>query len=196
MWVIDGWPVLALARRAVGAITGLAISSAHRVGSSDWLSDLIARREPLSIVAIGGTASTARRAAHEVNSTCPWIRWRAYDGFDFEKQDPLPGALDLNEALKISGLVLVGMGMPLQEKWIAKNRNLVKHAVIANVGGCIDYIAGEQPLAPRWLGTVGLEWMYRLIRSPKRLGHRYLVEPVHLGRLVLQRHLRRFRRGW
>ncbi|WP_219813756.1 MULTISPECIES: WecB/TagA/CpsF family glycosyltransferase [unclassified Rathayibacter] len=52
-------------------------------------------------------------------------------------------------------------------------------------GGCLDYIAGTQALAPRWMGALGVEWLFRLARDPRRLAARYLLEPLQLLRIVL-----------
>jgi N-acetylglucosaminyldiphosphoundecaprenol N-acetyl-beta-D-mannosaminyltransferase len=51
---------------------------------------------------------------------------------------------------------------------------------ILMVGACFDYLAGEIPTPPRWMGRFGLEWMYRLFGEPRRLWRRYLIEPWHL----------------
>ncbi|MFV2044186.1 MAG: WecB/TagA/CpsF family glycosyltransferase, partial [Anaerolineales bacterium] len=45
---------------------------------------------------------------------------------------------------------------------------------------CFDYVAGANPTPPRWMGQVGIEWLYRLLSEPRRLGKRYLVEPWFL----------------
>lgn len=186
MYVIDGWPVLMLTRLASRG-NGFRINSAHRVGSSDWLEELIARRTPLSVVAIGGTPQSSRKAAAVMKGSSPWIQWRAFDGYSFEKQDELQGGGTLEDALQPGSIVLVGMGMPLQEKWIASNLPLLEGMVVANVGGCIDYIGGEQSLAPRWMGRLGLEWSYRLARDPRRLAYRYLVEPIKFAALLVRK---------
>ncbi|WP_139794551.1 WecB/TagA/CpsF family glycosyltransferase [Prescottella equi] len=186
MYVIDGWPVLMLARLAARE-NGVRLNSEHRVGSSDWLDELIARRAPLSVVAIGGTPQSSRKAAAVMKESSPWIQWRAFDGYSFEKQDELEGGGVLDDALQPGSIVLVGMGMPLQEKWIASNLSRLHGIVVANVGGCIDYIAGEQSLAPRWMGRLGLEWAYRLACDPRRLAYRYLVEPIKFSGLLVRK---------
>jgi hypothetical protein len=53
-------------------------------------------------------------------------------------------------------------------------------------GACFDYIAGEIQTPPRWMGRIGLEWLYRLMSEPRRLGHRYLVEPWSLLPLMIK----------
>lgn len=97
------------------------------------------------------------------------------------------GVLD-NEAKKLADqvneinpdLLLVGMGMPKQEIWINTYKNYVSCRMIMPVGGFADYFSGRTKTPPRWLGNFGLEWLYRLIFSPRRLAFRYLLEPIIL----------------
>ncbi|MDP3379476.1 MAG: WecB/TagA/CpsF family glycosyltransferase, partial [Brevundimonas sp.] len=77
-------------------------------------------------------------------------------------------------------VLLVGMGMPRQEIWIADHLDALPDCVVLNVGAAFDYEAGVQKAAPRWMGKAGLEWLYRLAVDPRRLFHRYCVEPWHL----------------
>ncbi|BBZ06404.1 hypothetical protein MDOR_05730 [Mycolicibacterium doricum] len=77
-------------------------------------------------------------------------------------------------------LVLVGLGMPRQELFLLSHLAQLPDATYATVGGAIDYLAGTTRLAPRWLGRFGLEWVWRLVNQPRRLAHRYLVEPLLL----------------
>jgi N-acetylglucosaminyldiphosphoundecaprenol N-acetyl-beta-D-mannosaminyltransferase len=84
-------------------------------------------------------------------------------------------------------IVMVGMGMPRQEHWIADNwQELHCNAVFCS-GAALDYVAGEVPIPPRWMGQLGFEWLYRLVAEPKRLWRRYLVEPWFVL-VVLMRH--------
>ena len=46
-----------------------------------------------------------------------------------------------------------------------------------NLGGLLDYLAGIKPTPPRWVSRLGFEWLSRLVSEPRRLAHRYLVEP-------------------
>jgi N-acetylglucosaminyldiphosphoundecaprenol N-acetyl-beta-D-mannosaminyltransferase len=73
-------------------------------------------------------------------------------------------------------IVVVGMGVPLQEKWIANNRDRFTHAKILVAGGAIiDFSAGRVKRAPRLFRTLGMEWLYRFMQEPKRLFRRYFV---------------------
>jgi N-acetylglucosaminyldiphosphoundecaprenol N-acetyl-beta-D-mannosaminyltransferase len=66
-------------------------------------------------------------------------------------------------------LLFVGFGMPKQEKWIAKNLMKLKIGGAMAVGGTFDYVFGKAKLPPTWMEKIGLEWIWRLIREPKRI---------------------------
>lgn len=65
-------------------------------------------------------------------------------------------------------LLLVALGAPRQEEWIAAHRRLLRVPVAIGVGGSLDVWAGHAPRAPRWWREAGLEWLYRLLRQPRR----------------------------
>ena len=65
-------------------------------------------------------------------------------------------------------VILVGMGVPRQEFWIAEHRHLCPQAVWIGVGGSFDIWAGEKTRAPEWLRNNHLEWVYRLYKEPWR----------------------------
>jgi N-acetylglucosaminyldiphosphoundecaprenol N-acetyl-beta-D-mannosaminyltransferase len=65
-------------------------------------------------------------------------------------------------------LIFVGLGVPRQELWIAKNRHLCPQAVWIGVGGSFDIWSGTKNRAPAWLGNNNLEWLYRLYQEPWR----------------------------
>jgi len=65
-------------------------------------------------------------------------------------------------------LILVGLGVPRQEFWIAEHRHLCPHAVWIGVGGSFDIWAGSKTRAPGWLRNNHLEWVYRLYQEPWR----------------------------
>ena len=187
--IIDGWPVLAWAR-----LSGACVGGRHRVGSSDWLRVLLDRDPALTVVAIGGTPEAARGAADAVAGRCSNLRWLGFDGYRTADALSEAGSPKLRAALSEAQVVLVGMGMPRQEQWILDHLHLLQGKVVANVGGCIDYLSGHQRESPRLLGRLGLEWLYRLVNNPRRLAHRYLLEPFALLTLMAKR-FRAARRG-
>ncbi|MBZ0167055.1 MAG: WecB/TagA/CpsF family glycosyltransferase [Candidatus Omnitrophica bacterium] len=69
----------------------------------------------------------------------------------------------------------VGLGSPKQDYWMANHRDKLNVPVICGVGAAFDFIAGTKPMAPGWMRSGGLEWLFRLCCEPKRLWRRYVV---------------------
>jgi N-acetylglucosaminyldiphosphoundecaprenol N-acetyl-beta-D-mannosaminyltransferase len=92
-------------------------------------------------------------------------------------------------------VVWVGIGVPKQEKWMARMRDRLDAPVLIGVGAAFDFHAGLVPQAPPMLQRIGLEWAYRLVQEPRRLWRRYLrYNPrfvLALARQVLGHHLGR-----
>lgn len=87
--------------------------------------------------------------------------------------DGIPGEQHLAEKINQSGarILLVGFGAPHQEMWLAKNLNKMPKVKLAiGIGGTFDFISGNIPRAPQWMRKLGLEWLYRLFKQPKRIG--------------------------
>jgi N-acetylglucosaminyldiphosphoundecaprenol N-acetyl-beta-D-mannosaminyltransferase len=68
----------------------------------------------------------------------------------------------------------VGIGVPKQEKWMARMREKLEVPVMCGVGAAFDFHAGRISQAPRWMQERGLEWTYRIAQEPRRLLPRYL----------------------
>ena len=71
-------------------------------------------------------------------------------------------------------VVWVGIGVPKQEKWMARMRDRLDAPVLIGVGAAFDFHAGLIPQAPRGMQALGLEWLFRLVQEPRRLWRRYL----------------------
>ena len=71
-------------------------------------------------------------------------------------------------------VVWVGLGVPLQEKWMARMRERLEAPVLVGVGAAFDFHAGVKKQAPNGLQRLGLEWAFRLFQEPRRLWRRYL----------------------
>ena len=85
-------------------------------------------------------------------------------------------------------ILIVGFGMPLQERWLSENREAIQTNVILTGGAVFDYISGELKRAPKWMTDNGLEWLGRLIIEPRRLWKRYTIgNPLFLWRVLKQR---------
>ena len=84
-------------------------------------------------------------------------------------------------------VVWVGIGVPKQEKWMARMRDQLEAPVLAAVGAAFDFHAGRVSMAPEWMQTRGLEWTYRIAQEPRRLLPRYLIHnPRFVAKLAAQ----------
>jgi N-acetylglucosaminyldiphosphoundecaprenol N-acetyl-beta-D-mannosaminyltransferase len=88
-------------------------------------------------------------------------------------------------------LLLVALGAPHQEKWIARCLAATGVKLAIGVGGLFDFYSGRIPRAPQWLRELGGEWLYRLYQEPRRMWRRYLVgNVVFLWRVIRERQRR------
>lgn len=77
-------------------------------------------------------------------------------------------------------ILLVAMGNPKQERWLAMHRDRLRVPVCIGVGGSLDFLAGKVARAPRWMQARGLEWLHRTLQEPGRLAKRYLHDAMGL----------------
>jgi N-acetylglucosaminyldiphosphoundecaprenol N-acetyl-beta-D-mannosaminyltransferase len=74
-------------------------------------------------------------------------------------------------------ILWVGMTAPKQEIWVHKNRYRLNVAVIGNIGAVFDFTAGTYERAPVWARKMGLEWLIRLVKEPRRMWRRNFISP-------------------
>lgn len=132
-----------------------------------------AARRGQAIFLLGGEPGIAAAAASAMCQLHPRLRiagtrhgfWSAAD------EDALIEEINGSGA----AIVMVGLGVPLQEKWIARVRHRLTARVVLGVGGLFDYYSGAIPRAPLPLRKVGCEWAWRLAQEPRRLFARYVI---------------------
>lgn len=83
-------------------------------------------------------------------------------------------------------LVLVAFGSPKQELFIHQVASELKPAVFLGVGASLDFMVGATKRAPSWMSRAGLEWLYRLVREPRRMWRRYLVNDLKFFGILLR----------
>lgn len=87
-------------------------------------------------------------------------------------------------------VVWVGIGSPKQELWMQSMRELLDPPVLVGVGAAFDFLSGRVSQAPLWMQRASLEWLYRTLQDPVRLGKRYLLTLPRFAALVLAQYLR------
>lgn len=73
-------------------------------------------------------------------------------------------------------ILIVGFGAPKQERWMALHAPDFPNTVMLGLGQTIDVLGGRVPTAPAWMTRVGLEWAFRMLRDPVRIGRRVFVD--------------------
>lgn len=172
---LDGMPLVFWAR-----LLGLGASRHHRVTFLDYKDQLFALADALAwrVFYLGGKPDVVARAARQLTDTYKNLTLRCHHGYLESAADNERAVAQIREFRP--QFVLVGMGMPIQERWLYQNYRQFPSTALIAVGAAFDYVAGEIPTPTRWLGALGLEWVYRLISEPRRLSHRYLIEPWFL----------------
>ncbi|HEY9707748.1 MAG TPA: WecB/TagA/CpsF family glycosyltransferase [Oculatellaceae cyanobacterium] len=140
--------------------------------------------ESASVFFFGGSPGVAQEAAEVWQKQFPKL---AIAGVENGYLSP-EAEQELQITLKKQqpSLILVGLGVPRQELWIAQNRHLCPQAIWIGVGGSFDIWAGNKSRAPAWLRNNNLEWLYRLYQEPWRW-RRMLVLPQFALKAISQR---------
>ena len=172
---VDGMSVIMLAR-----LSRARLHREHRIAWIDLLPRLMAKAAtaPWRVFYLGGDPDVLEVGLSKIRTLYPTV---AVDGSHGFFSMTTGGIANERTLARINAwrpdILLVGMGMGRQERWILENRARLEVPVVAVCGACIEYFAGSVKAAPRWLGPLGVEWAYRLISDPSRFAWRYLVEP-------------------
>lgn len=83
-------------------------------------------------------------------------------------------------------ILLVALGSPLQEKWVARNAHRLNAHVCFAVGGLFDFMSNSVDRAPRWMRDIGIEWLYRFLQDPAKKWDRIFVEIPEFLFLVIK----------
>ena len=128
-----------------------------------------------SLYLLGAKPGVAERAAENLARQYPGLQIAGtHDGY-FSEDGPV------TEDIRASGadVVFVCLGAPKQEKWMQKNGEATGARLLVGLGGCLDVFSGQVRRAPEMFQKLGLEWLYRLVKSPSRIG-RMMKLPLFL----------------
>jgi N-acetylglucosaminyldiphosphoundecaprenol N-acetyl-beta-D-mannosaminyltransferase len=175
---------LQLHGKRVGRCPGIELAEAllHR-SLSPTEAPAINSDKPYSIFFYGGAPGIVQAAAESWKQRVPGI---AIAGIQHGYLPP-DAHLELQHTLKDlqPNIILVGLGVPRQEFWIAEHRHLCPTAIWIGVGGSFDIWAGIKTRAPTWLRDNYLEWVYRLYQEPWRW-RRMLALPRFAWRALME----------
>lgn len=139
--------------------------------------------EPCSVFLIGGRGDVVARAAETI-SNLPNCRVVGFcDGFSLWSHEET--VIREIEALA-PDILLVGLGNPIQERWIGDHWPELNARVIIAVGALFEWMTGAKRRAPSIIRRARLEWAYRLVLEPRRLLGRYTIEGLQFLALVLR----------
>lgn len=141
----------------------------ERVAGFDLMKRLLkeAAQNDWNVFLLGAKESTVTKASDRIKETYPSINIvGTHDGyFDLEDRTVLDKVINSK-----ADMVFVAMGYPRQEEWIRHYFKQVDYGLAMGVGGSFDVWADEVKRAPLWIQKINLEWFYRLVSDPKRIG--------------------------
>jgi N-acetylglucosaminyldiphosphoundecaprenol N-acetyl-beta-D-mannosaminyltransferase len=160
----------------------------EKICGSDLVPDLckLAAQKGYLIFLLGSAEGVAAKAAENLKKNNPGLRVAGVYSppYGFEK--------DKNEIDKINkmlfnskaDMLFVGMGVPKQDIFIYENMNKYQIPMSFSIGATIDFEAGIQKRAPKWVNHIGMEWLYRLAHDPKRMFKRYIIDDMKIFKLA------------
>ena len=162
----------------------------ERITYADWAWQLaaFAAAEGLSLYFLGARPGVAQEAARRLKQSYPSLRIVGvrHGYFDHSAENEAV-VREINATAP--NILLVGLGMPLQERWLMENRHKLDVGVALTGGAVFDYVSGRARRGPRLLVRGGFEWLARLLFEPRRLWRRYLIGNPHFLLRVLRQRL-------
>ena len=164
----------------------------ERYTLADWIWDIagLSAEKGFRLFLLGNPPGAAEKAAQNLRGRYPMLQIAGVQHGYFEKS----ASSSENEAVvaRINQLqpdiLLVGFGMPVQECWLDQNWPRLNVCVAITCGALFEYLAGDLKRGPRWMTDHYLEWLARLLISPRRYMGRYLRDiPLFFYRLTKQR---------
>lgn len=150
----------------------------------------MAARNGLTMFLLGSKAGIADKAAAKLKERYPELQivGTHHGYFDKTRDSAANQAVLQMIADAQPDLLIVGFGMPLQERWLSETRDLLAATVVLTGGAVFDYISGELQRGPAWMNDHGLEWLARLLIEPRRLWKRYVIgNPLFVWRVLKQK---------
>jgi N-acetylglucosaminyldiphosphoundecaprenol N-acetyl-beta-D-mannosaminyltransferase len=152
------------------------------LNGTDLVPALLARGRGLRCYLLGHTPDGIARAAEHVRRTWPNCTLVGYH-HGFLDEDSTRRVIAEINASDVD-LLLVGMGNPLQEHWIARHRPQLEARLCVGVGGLFSYWAGDLDRAPAWMRRRGVEWLHILRRQPWKSRRFLLGNPLFVWRML------------
>ena len=174
----DGMPLVWLSRllgrplpeRVTGA--DLVWALAERAAQRGW-----------RLFLLGGGPGVAEQAATVLQARYPGLQVVGVEAPVLEALSPAEHAQLLERIRQARpDLLFVALGQPKGELWLAEHIEAIGVPAAVQIGAALDFVAGRRRRAPGWLQRLGLEWFWRFLCEPVRLGRRYLADGLFLLR--------------
>lgn len=167
----DGNPIVWLSR--------LAGRPVQLVQGSDMVRPMlqVAARAGRTVAMVGSTDETLAASADRLMQDIPGLQvvMRHAPDMGFDPKGGEARRILAELAARDVGLCLVALGSPKQEHFAALGRELAPRVGFASIGAGLDFISGRQTRAPKWVRAIAMEWLWRAVSAPRRLGPRYVA---------------------
>lgn len=180
--IADGWPLVMASRWVNRPLP-------ERVAGSDLVPALFTlgkASQPLSVFLLGAASGVGAEAQRRIEERWPHVKVRGVLspplGFEHDAA-ACQAIVDAVNACRPQ-LLVVGLGAPKQEMWLRRYASQLDAKVAIAAGATIDFLAGRQRRAPRWIQRLHLEWLYRALSDPRRLAGRYMRDALAFPPLV------------
>jgi N-acetylglucosaminyldiphosphoundecaprenol N-acetyl-beta-D-mannosaminyltransferase len=147
----------------------------------------IAVEQKFTVFFLGADQVTLEAAVRRVRRELPELRLVGFH-HGYLENDMMENRNVLQQISSLSpDILLLGMSMPVEERWLMTNKAFLRCGVYVFGAGCFEWLGGKIRVPPRWASNFYVEWLYRLFREPNRLWRRYLWgNPLFLMRVVKQ----------
>ncbi|MDQ8021973.1 MAG: WecB/TagA/CpsF family glycosyltransferase [Moraxellaceae bacterium] len=155
----------------------------ENLNGTDFTPQLLASLSfPKRVFLLGGRPGVAERAGEVIRARYGHEIVGCADGYG-DLADP---ALCARINSLRTDIVLVALGNPRQEQWIARHHALLDAGLVMAIGALFDFMSGNIQRAPMWVQRIRCEWLYRLFLEPRRLLRRYTIDTMHFFYLVVR----------
>lgn len=136
---------------------------------------------------LGSKVETLKQIRERAEREYPRLKVHIYsppykEEFSIEEDTEMLNAINIVRP----DVLFIGLTAPKQEKWAYKHFNDLEVGHICCIGAVFDFYAGTVNRSPKWLIDLGLEWLYRLIKEPRRMWRRYLTGNVKFIWLIIR----------